>query len=145
MKQNETIVRLLEQASAQLGPCGNEACKFFINLAIEHVQQWSTPKYSEVITDLYRFFDDETTYSKLIEQMNSAQTEVSRLSNALLRRKEESDPEDIAATDDCSDFFTTLNCMLWILKPIGRNAERAYEDRVREIEEQKAKEKKDEK
>ena len=36
---NETAVHYLEQATAQLGPCGNEACKFFINLAIDNIKQ----------------------------------------------------------------------------------------------------------
>lgn len=139
MKPKE-IIHLLSQASAQLGPCGNEACKFFIKLAQEALEQQDMPEYGAVINNLFEFFDGNTTYTSLIEQMNSAQTEVSRMSQQLFRRREEDDPTDIAQAEDCTEFFTTMNMMLWILKPIGRDAERKYEDRCRTIAERKERE-----
>ena len=93
------------------------------------------PEYGTVITNLFEFFDDNTTYTNLIEQMNSAQAEVSRISQLLFRRREENDPADIAQAEDCTEFFTTMNTMLWILKPIGRDAERTHEDRCRAFRE----------
>ena len=139
MKPNE-IIHMLDQAAAQLGPCGNEACKFFIKIAKEALEQQDMPEYGTVINNLFEFFDGNTTYSSLIEQMNSAQAEVSRISQQLFRRREENDPDDIAQAEDCTEFFTTMNMMLWILKPIGRDAERAYEDRCRAFKEKKERE-----
>ena len=56
MKPKE-IIHLLSQASAQLGPCGNEACKFFIKLAQEALEQQDMPEYGTVINNLFEFFD----------------------------------------------------------------------------------------
>ena len=136
MKKDE-MIRVLEQANACLGACGNESAKFFISMVADDLRQQELPKYGDVINNLFQFFDDNTTYSNLIEQMNAAQAEISRMSNQLFRRKEKDDPDDIACTEDFTEFFTTLNMMLWILKPIARDAERAYEDRVAAFEEKK--------
>ena len=81
---NETAVRYLEQATAQLGPCGNEACKFFINLAIDNIKQQESPKYGEVINNLYQFFKDGgQSYTKVLEAAMELQTDISRMSNDL--------------------------------------------------------------
>lgn len=140
MKQNETIVQLLEQASAQLGPCGNEACKFFIKLAIENVEQWESPKYGEVIHNLYEFFCHDTIYSDLLQEMNSAQTEVFRLARALIERRQEGDPVDLADTTDCTNFFTSLNTLIWILRPVARDAEHEHLEISDEIDRRRGEE-----
>lgn len=146
---NETAVHYLEQANAQLGPCGNEACKFFINLAIENIKQQDSPKYGEVINNLYDFFkDSEQSYTKMLEAAMELSTEINRLSSELQERRKDGDPSDLAMPFGMHDFFFKFNTLMWVLKPLAKDAEReedirleAWEKKRKEQEAEEAREK----
>ena len=132
---NETAVQYLEQANAQLGPCGNEACKFFINLAIENIRQQDSPKYGEVINNLYDFFKDcDQTYTKMLEAAMELSTEINRLSSELQERRQDGDPFDLAMPFGMHDFFFKFNTLMWVLKPLAKDAEREEDIRQEEWE-----------
>lgn len=134
-KFNETAVHYLEQANAQLGTCGNEACKFFISLAIENIKQQESPKYGEVINNLYEFFKDSgQSYTKLLEAAMDLQTDISRMSNDLQERRKEDDPSDLAMPFGVHEFFFLFNTLMWVLKPLAKDAERENDNFQEELE-----------
>ena len=132
---NETAVHYLEQANAQLGPCGNEACKFFINLAIDNIKQQESPKYGEVINNLYEFFNDSgQSYTKVLEAAMELQTDISRMSNDLQERRKADDPTDLAMPFGVHEFFFLFNTLMWVLKPLAKDAERENDNFHEELE-----------
>ena len=137
-KFNETAVHYLEQANAQLGPCGNEACKFFINLAIDNIKQQELPKYGEVINNLYQFFKDSgQSYTKVLEAAMELQTDISRMSIDLRERLKEDDPYDLAMPFGVHEFFFLFNTLMWVLKPLAKDAERENDNFQEEFERKK--------
>ena len=135
---NETAVQYLEQATAQLGPCGNEACKFFINLAIDNIKQQESHKYGEVINNLYEFFNDSgQSYTKVLEAAMELQTDISRLSNDLRERMKAGDPSDLAMPFGVHEFFFLFNTLMWVLKPLAKDAERENDNFLEELERKK--------
>ena len=135
---NETAVHSLEQATAQLGPCGNEACKFFINLAIDNIKQQESPKYGEVINNLYEFFKDGgQSYTKVLEAAMELQTDISRMSNDLQERRKAGDPTDLAMPFGVHEFFFLFNTLMWVLKPLAKDAERENDNFMEELERKK--------
>ena len=133
---NETAVHYLEQATAQLGPCGNEACKFFINLAIDNIKQQESPKYGEVINNLYQFFKDSgQSYTKVLEAAMELQTDISRMSNDLQERRQAGDPTDLAMPFGVHEFFFLFNTLMWVLKPLAKDAERKRKQEQEQEEE----------
>ena len=138
---NETAVHYLEQATAQLGPCGNEACKFFINLAIDNIKQQESPKYGEVINNLYEFFKDSgQSYTKVLEAAMELQTDISRMSNDLQERRQAGDPTDLAMPFGVHEFFFLFNTLMWVLKPLAKDAERENDNHMEELERKKRQE-----
>jgi hypothetical protein len=62
------------------------------------------------------------------------------MSNNLLRRKDNNDPDDIAGTDECTEFFFMFNTLMWVLKPLAKDAERSYDEHIKVYEEKMKKE-----
>ena len=108
----------------------SDQTRFFLGLLKERLMQKTNIRYHEVINQLCGFFDDSaTTYTKMLEMMNDAQTEIARIHNmALTNAGKEDHPYDFCM-DNVHEFFFQIGILLYDLKPIAIDVERKLQDK----------------
>lgn len=108
----------------------SDQTRFFLGLLKERLMQKTNIRYHEVINQLCGFFDDSaTTYTKLLEMMNDAQTEIGRIRNkALTSAGKEDHPYDYDM-ENVHEFFFQMGLLLYNLKPIAIDMERQLQDK----------------
>ena len=65
------------------------------------------------------------------------QTDISRMSNDLQERRKEGDPSDLAMPFGVHEFFFLFNTLMWVLKPLAKDAERENDNFLEELERKK--------
>ena len=83
-----------------------------------------------MINQLCQFFDDAgTTYTKLLETMNDARTEIGMIQDRALRYAEKDTAPCNFEMEHVNEFFFQMQMLLWDLKPIAIDMERGLQDR----------------
>ena len=109
----------------------SEQTRFFLGLLKERLMQKTNIRYHEVINQLCQFFDDAgTTYTKLLETMNDARTEIGMIQDRALRYAEKDTAPCNFEMEHVNEFFFQMQMLLWNLKPIAIDMERVLQDRV---------------
>lgn len=108
----------------------SEQTRFFLGLLKERLMQKTNIRYHEVINQLCQFFDDAgTTYTKLLETMNDARTEIGMIQDRALRYAEKDTAPCNFEMEHVNEFFFQMQMLLWDLKPIAIDMERGLQDR----------------
>lgn len=108
----------------------SEQTRFFLGLLKERLMQKTNIRYHEVINQLCQFFDDAgTTYTKLLETMNDARTEIGMIQDRALRYAEKDTAPCNFEMEHVNEFFFQIQMLLWDLKPIAIDMERGLQDR----------------
>ena len=108
----------------------SEQTRFFLGLLKERLMQKTNIRYHEVINQLCQFFDDAgTTYTKLLETMNDARTEIGMIQDRALRYAEKDTAPCNFGMEHVNEFFFQMQMLLWDLKPIAIDMERGLQDR----------------
>lgn len=137
----DQLLWLIDQAQQQLESGAIQSAKHSLASVRYYVETTTRSEYEQVIKNLWDYFEDGgTTYTKVLEQANSSQNEITRMSNNLLRRRDNNDPDDIAGTDECTEFFFMVNTLMWVLKPLAKDAERSYDEHIKAYEDKMKKE-----
>ena len=108
----------------------SEQTRFFLGLLKERLMQKTNIRYHEVINQLCQFFDDSgTTYTKLLETMNDARTEIGMIQDRALRCAEKDTAPCNFEMEHVNEFFFQMQMLLWDLKPIAIDMERGLQDK----------------
>ncbi len=131
-KSNETVDNVmftLEQAQESVKAGELKQAEFFLATLHRTLERREEPRYQEVVTNLCRFFNDaDFTYTKMIEMLAGAQSNVMRLMNEVMDRQGKDDPTDLAQVKEAQIFFFMMQMLLWDLKPIAMDMERNLQD-----------------
>ena len=65
------------------------------------------------------------------------QTDISRMSNDLRDHMKADDPSDLAMPFGVHEFFFLFNTLMWVLKPLAKDAERENDNFMEELERKK--------
>jgi len=108
----------------------SDQTRFFLGLLKERLMQKTNIRYHEVINQLCQFFDDaDTTYTKLLEMMNDARTEIGMIQDRALRSAEKDTAPCNFEMENVNNFFFQMQMLLWNLKPIAIDMERGLQDK----------------
>jgi hypothetical protein len=108
----------------------SDQTRFFLGLLKERLMQKTNIRYHEVINQLCSYFDDaDFTYTKLLELMNDAQTEIGKVRNKALTTAESEDRPYDFDLEHVHEFFYKMGLLLWNLKPIAIDVERSLQDK----------------
>lgn len=107
----------------------SDQTRFFLGLLKERLMQKTNIRYHEVINQLCQYFDDaDTTYTKLLEMMNDARTEIGMMQDRALRSAEKDTAPCKFEMENVNQFFFQMQMLLWDLKPIAIDMERKLQD-----------------
>ena len=107
----------------------SDQTRFFLSLLKERLMQKTNIRYHEVINQLCSFFDDaDSTYTKILEVMNDARTEIGMVLDKALRNAEQEEHPCNYEMENVNKFFFQMQLLLWNLKPIAMDAERKLQD-----------------
>ena len=107
----------------------SDQTRFFLGLLKERLMQKTNIRYHEVIDQLCSFFDAaDTTYTKLLEMMNDARTEIGTVLDKALRNAEDNIHPCCFEMAHVNEFFFQMQMLLGDLKPIAIDMERRLQD-----------------
>jgi hypothetical protein len=107
----------------------SDQTRFFLGLLKERLMQKTNIRYHEVINQLCSYFDDAgTTYTKLLEMMNDARTEIGMIQDRALRSADKDTAPCNFEMENVNNFFFQMQMLLWDLKPIAMDMERKLQD-----------------
>ena len=107
----------------------SDQTRFFLKLLKERLMQKTNIRYHEVINQLCQFFDDgDFTYTKLLEIMNDARTEIGMVQSKALQTAEKDEHPCNYDLEHVHEFFFKMSLLLWNLKPIAMDTERKLQD-----------------
>lgn len=131
-KSNETVDNVmftLEQAQESVKAGELKQAELFLSTLHRTLEWREEPRYQDVVTNLCRFFHDaDFTYTKMIETLAGAQSNVMRLMNEVMDRQGMDDPTDLAQVKEAQEFFFKMQMLLLDLKPIAMDMERNLQD-----------------